>query len=299
MFVYAFDVRERIVELFEALCGARLTYNYVRPGGVAFDAPEGWTDDVLAFVTGLGAKLARDGRPVLRQHDRPRSHEGHRGAERRGRGGVGCFRPHRARFGRELGPAQARSVLGLSAHGLRRGRGRQRRCVRSRPMPPLRVLRVSAHHRAGHRPDAGRRGPDRRNTASDHATGRGRPTTTSRALAARWASTSSATARRGRTACTSAAPRSATSPCCPSSPSGTHSPTWSSSSAHSTPSSGRWTDELDASGRRLGPGCGVVDRASPRSSACGGSARSPGASSCATARKRPARPDCCRRSPTR
>ena len=58
MFVYAFDVRERVVEFFESLCGARLTYNYVRPGGVAFDAPDGWTDDVLAFVAQLDAKLA-------------------------------------------------------------------------------------------------------------------------------------------------------------------------------------------------------------------------------------------------
>ena len=57
MFIYAFDVRERIVELFEDLCGARLTYNYVRPGGVSRDVPEGWTDRVLAFTAGVGAQL--------------------------------------------------------------------------------------------------------------------------------------------------------------------------------------------------------------------------------------------------
>ncbi len=50
MFIYAFDLRERIIELFEELCGARLTYNFVRPGGVSFDAPEGWTDQLLAFT---------------------------------------------------------------------------------------------------------------------------------------------------------------------------------------------------------------------------------------------------------
>lgn len=49
MFIYAFDERERIVEAFEELCGARLTYNYVRPGGVSFDVPEGWTELVLEF----------------------------------------------------------------------------------------------------------------------------------------------------------------------------------------------------------------------------------------------------------
>ena len=49
MFIYAFDERERIIEAFEDLCGSRLTYNYVRPGGVSFDVPEGWTDTVLEF----------------------------------------------------------------------------------------------------------------------------------------------------------------------------------------------------------------------------------------------------------
>jgi NADH-quinone oxidoreductase subunit D len=56
-FVYAFDQRERVVELFETLCGARLTYNYVRPGGVSADAPAGWTDDVLAFTAALRPHL--------------------------------------------------------------------------------------------------------------------------------------------------------------------------------------------------------------------------------------------------
>jgi NADH-quinone oxidoreductase subunit D len=42
--------RETINDLLEALCGARLTYNYHRIGGVAFDLPEGWRDDCLAFL---------------------------------------------------------------------------------------------------------------------------------------------------------------------------------------------------------------------------------------------------------
>ena len=58
MFIYAFDVRERVIELFETLCGARLTYNYVRPGGVSQDAPEGWTDDVLAFCAAMPEQLS-------------------------------------------------------------------------------------------------------------------------------------------------------------------------------------------------------------------------------------------------
>jgi NADH-quinone oxidoreductase subunit D len=42
--------REKVNDLIEALCGARLTYNYHRIGGVAFDLPEGWRDDCLRFL---------------------------------------------------------------------------------------------------------------------------------------------------------------------------------------------------------------------------------------------------------
>ena len=42
--------RETINDLIEALCGARLTYNYHRIGGVAFDLPEGWKEKTLYFL---------------------------------------------------------------------------------------------------------------------------------------------------------------------------------------------------------------------------------------------------------
>ena len=41
-FPYALRERESINDLLEALCGARLTYNYHRIGGVAFDMPDDW-----------------------------------------------------------------------------------------------------------------------------------------------------------------------------------------------------------------------------------------------------------------
>jgi NADH-quinone oxidoreductase subunit D len=49
-FVHALRERESINDLIEELCGARLTYNYHRIGGVAFDIPEGWADKCLRFV---------------------------------------------------------------------------------------------------------------------------------------------------------------------------------------------------------------------------------------------------------
>jgi NADH-quinone oxidoreductase subunit D len=50
VFIYAFEVRERIVDLFDELCGSRLTYNYVRPGGVSFDLPDGWMEKCREVV---------------------------------------------------------------------------------------------------------------------------------------------------------------------------------------------------------------------------------------------------------
>lgn len=49
-FMYTFWQRELVVDLFESLCGARLTYNYVRPGGVSFDLPDGWIEKCREFV---------------------------------------------------------------------------------------------------------------------------------------------------------------------------------------------------------------------------------------------------------
>jgi NADH-quinone oxidoreductase subunit D len=49
-FLYVFQERERIVQMFNKICGARLTYNYMRIGGVKWDAPPGWLDEVKAFL---------------------------------------------------------------------------------------------------------------------------------------------------------------------------------------------------------------------------------------------------------
>jgi NADH-quinone oxidoreductase subunit D len=57
-FLYAFRERERIVQLFNEICGARLTYNYMRVGGVKWDAPPGWIEQVLEFVTQMKSKIA-------------------------------------------------------------------------------------------------------------------------------------------------------------------------------------------------------------------------------------------------
>lgn len=56
-FLYAFSDRERILGLFNELCGARLTYNYMRVGGVKWDAPDGWIEKVKTFVKDMYLRL--------------------------------------------------------------------------------------------------------------------------------------------------------------------------------------------------------------------------------------------------
>ncbi|MCL6517161.1 NADH-quinone oxidoreductase subunit D [Alicyclobacillus sp.] len=56
-FLYVFAERERIVQMFNEICGARLTYNYMRIGGLRWDAPPGWLDQVRAFVGHMREQL--------------------------------------------------------------------------------------------------------------------------------------------------------------------------------------------------------------------------------------------------
>jgi NADH-quinone oxidoreductase subunit D len=57
VFLYAFRERELILDLFEEFCGARLTYNSMRIGGLPLDIPVGWDKKVLAFCDVLMQKV--------------------------------------------------------------------------------------------------------------------------------------------------------------------------------------------------------------------------------------------------
>ncbi len=54
---YGFREREWIIDLFEQICGARLTYNYMRIGGVSQDMPEGFAQNVRKFLDYFRPKL--------------------------------------------------------------------------------------------------------------------------------------------------------------------------------------------------------------------------------------------------
>lgn len=56
-FLYAFREREMILDLFEAACGARLTYSYITVGGVTQDLPERWIDVCSEFLDYFEPKI--------------------------------------------------------------------------------------------------------------------------------------------------------------------------------------------------------------------------------------------------
>lgn len=56
-FLYCFREREMILDLFEAACGARLTYSYLTIGGAHDDLPEGWVDRCREFLDYFETKI--------------------------------------------------------------------------------------------------------------------------------------------------------------------------------------------------------------------------------------------------
>ncbi len=57
LFLHTFTQREHIYNLIESLTGARFTTTYTRIGGVARDFPDGWTDQLRAFLPGCIAAV--------------------------------------------------------------------------------------------------------------------------------------------------------------------------------------------------------------------------------------------------
>lgn len=50
MFLYCFKTREYGLDLMEDYCGARLTHNAIRIGGVPLDLPPGWIENLKKFI---------------------------------------------------------------------------------------------------------------------------------------------------------------------------------------------------------------------------------------------------------
>jgi len=56
-FLWAFEEREKLIEFYERVSGARMHAAFIRPGGVALDLPLGLLNDIHSFVTSFQYKL--------------------------------------------------------------------------------------------------------------------------------------------------------------------------------------------------------------------------------------------------
>ncbi|RMZ84506.1 hypothetical protein DV737_g1147, partial [Chaetothyriales sp. CBS 132003] len=56
-FLWGFEEREKLMEFYERVSGARLHAAYVRPGGVSQDIPLGLLDDIYAWATQFGDRI--------------------------------------------------------------------------------------------------------------------------------------------------------------------------------------------------------------------------------------------------
>ena len=55
--LWAFEEREKLMEFYERVSGARMHANYIRPGGVLYDLPLGLLDDIYTFCSQFAARL--------------------------------------------------------------------------------------------------------------------------------------------------------------------------------------------------------------------------------------------------
>jgi NADH-quinone oxidoreductase subunit D len=72
MTIYGFRDRESVLAFLEKVTGLRMNHNYIRPGGVAADLPDGWRDDVLGLCDYLPGRLDEydqllTGQPIWRE----------------------------------------------------------------------------------------------------------------------------------------------------------------------------------------------------------------------------------------
>ena len=72
MMIYGWREREETLRLLEKITGLRMNHNFIRPGGVAADLPDGWRDDVLELLDYLPDQLDEfdvllTGQPIYRE----------------------------------------------------------------------------------------------------------------------------------------------------------------------------------------------------------------------------------------
>jgi NADH dehydrogenase I D subunit len=56
-FLWGFEEREKLMEFYERVSGARMHANYIRPGGVSYDLPLGLISDIQKFIEQFSSRI--------------------------------------------------------------------------------------------------------------------------------------------------------------------------------------------------------------------------------------------------
>ena len=72
MMIYGWREREEVLRFFEKVTGLRMNHNYIRPGGVAADLPDGWREDLHELLEMIEPRLDEydvlmTGQPIWRE----------------------------------------------------------------------------------------------------------------------------------------------------------------------------------------------------------------------------------------
>jgi len=72
MMLYGWREREELLRFLEMVTGLRMNHNYIRPGGVAVDMPDGWRESLEVILDTLPARLEEfdvlmTGQPIWRE----------------------------------------------------------------------------------------------------------------------------------------------------------------------------------------------------------------------------------------
>jgi len=57
MMLFGWREREQVLRVFEKISGLRMNHNYIRPGGVAADLPDGWREDINEILDAIEPRL--------------------------------------------------------------------------------------------------------------------------------------------------------------------------------------------------------------------------------------------------
>ena len=143
--IYGWRDREEALRLLEKITGLRMNHNFIRPGGVAADLPDGWRDDVLRLLDPLPDHLddldtLLTGQPIWRERL-----QGVGTISTEEALDLGATGPDPALHRLRLGPAPRRALPVLRPGRLRRGGRHLRRLLRPLRHPPQRDPRVDPH----------------------------------------------------------------------------------------------------------------------------------------------------------